>query len=581
METSISTLTERKKEMEAFTLLLSEAVKETDDEEIKQHVRDFLAEAAEAYRFFVAGREKTGRTTLLRNCFFEGNLETLGQEETEGILEIRYGAMDTVVQVENGYSRRFCTAKMLEGLVLYDIGGRNVYKSSRAGELAAGADVILAVFTAENIQDDYTWDFIEKNGISKRVVCILTRKDLYTPEEIDKKKRKLREYMQDLGISSPVFAVSDKDIAREGYEEIRAYICKNIIGQNPSENKRVEHFQKMVKLREELAVSVEKRSRQFREDSELLALLETRIREFYRGSAEEIDVLKKEVVQAIREEIENYRTGIIRQFDPGELRRNPNTKNKKAFMQWLSHEVERYERILNNRVDEKVQRVMRHYIARIDEVCEEMTEALQGRKSFLEETDRFYGSLAASKTTVVEKTRQVTELNHKEYMTLLSASVELFEKVWKERKRYELKMVAATGASTALTAVIGGGIGFVLLAAEGAVVGALVLGTVGYAVGKLLADKIYSGRMEDNVNQHIEEFNQNVTEIRENMEEQVLQRLDELFQSEFQMLDRNLLQFRTMTNIDAQNVPLLENKLQEMNALFKQITEKEECYEYC
>lgn len=418
----------------------------------------------------------------------------------------------------------------------------------------------------------------------KRVVSILTRKDLYTPEEIDKKKRKLREYMQDLEISSPVFAVSDKDIAREGYEEIRAYICKNIIGQNPSENKRVEYFQKMVKLREELAVSVEKRSRQFREDSELLALLETRIREFYRGSVEEIDVLKKEVVQAIREEIENYRTGIIRQFDPRELRRNPNTKNKKAFMQWLSHEVERYERILNNRVNEKVQRVMRHYIARIDEVCEEMTDALQGRKSFLEETDRFYGSLAASKTTVVEKTRQVTELNHKEYMTLLSASAELFEKVWKERKRYELKMVAATGASTAVTAVIGAVIGFVFCA-DAAVVGALVLGTVlgtvGYEVGKRLADKVYSGRMEDNVNQYIEEFNQNVTEIRENMEEQVLQRLDELFQSEFQMLDRNLLQFRTMTNIDAQNVPLLENKLQEMNALFKQITEKEECYEYC
>lgn len=590
MEIEIGTLVERKKDMEAFTAVLNEMVKGTDDEEVKQYVSSFLAKTAEAYCFFVAGREKTGRTSLLRNCFLDGDLEALGAGETEGIQEIRYGAMEGRMQIEAGHTRCFVTNSALDGMVLYDIGGKNVYKSRRAGELAEKADVILAVFSSENIQDEYVWDFIEEHAIGKRVVCVLTKADLYTPEEIKKKKQKLQGYMEDMGIFSPVFSVSNKDGFDRGYEDLRAYICKNIIGINPAEEKRKENFHAMQRLREELTASIEKRNLQFQKDQKLLQRLDNRIRDFYSGQQKEIEGLKADIIRVIQEEIENYSSSIIRQFDPGELRRNPNTQNKKAFMQWLSHEVERYERILNNRVNEKVQRVMRHYILQIDEVCEEMTASLQERESLLEENDRFYGSLAAGKATIVERTRQVTELNHKEYVTLLSASEELFDKVWKARRRYELQMAAATASSTAVSAVGGGVVIAAVMtwagvsvggALAGAVIGGLVLGTLGYNLGKRFADIYFSGRMAENVSRYIEEFRTEAAEISRNLEKQTMERLDELFDNEFQLLDKNFLQFRTTTNIDAKNIPLLEAQLQEMNLLFNQIMEKEGCYEYC
>lgn len=571
--------------MEACAVLLQDVLKETDDEKVKGEVRTFLSEISQAYRFFVVGAEKSGRTTLLRNCFLEGDEQLLPREETGGIWEIRYGAREAVLQVADGYNRRFISHAILDGIALIDAGGPGVYKREQSSELARGADVILAVFSAENVQEEYTWNFIERNAVGKKVICVLTKSDLYPPEIIEKKKRQLLDYMRDLGMSAPVFAVSDRQDSQAAYREITAYVRRNIIGQNPTEQKRQNNFYALVRIQNTLNESVEKRVRQYAEDKRILSLMEARIRTFYEGQEEKIRTLKDDVARVIREEIGRYRDSILRQFDPKELKRNPNTGSKKVFMDWLRHEVERYETILNNRVSEQTNKVMRHYIAEIDDICRDLQDYLESRDVILADTDAFYGSLAKSRTTAVSHTRQVTLASHEDYMTLLAVSEELFDKVWAARRKRDSQVAVTTTVSTVATGIAGGAAALLLApeaaAFTAAVVAALVLGTAGYEAGKKLADMLFDGKMEKNTEKYIEEFKTNIEATRELMESRTLERLDELFDSEFRALDKNLLQFRSMTNIDAKNVPLLESRMQEFGSLMEQFEREGTIYEYC
>lgn len=584
MGNEIVSLTKQLKHMEEYAVLLSEVAKSTDDEKIKQDVKQFLTEVSKGYRILVVGGEKTGRTTVLRNCFADGAENIIACEETIGVSEVRYGVQDAIISVENGYTRKFITNTALEGLVLTDVGSRELYRTELVRNLALSADVIVTVFSAENIQDDYVWDFIEKNALGKKVVCVMTKADLYPSDVVEKKRNKLLGYMLDLKLSTPVFAVSDTEDGQNGYGAVKKYIRSNVIGINPAEQKRQDNFQRLLKLQKEIKTSSEKRCRQFETDRKILLVMDERIKSFYDTQDAQINELKREVIQVIGEEIFNYQNSILKQFDPKELNRNPNTRDKKTFMEWLCHEVDRYERILNNRVEEKTRKVMRYYISQIDEVCTDVQKWIESREKVLEESDRFFGTIAQSKTTIVKNAVRVTEQTHEEYLTLMNVTEELFDKVWAARRKYDLQTTVTTAAGTAT----GAAIPIVAAVAKGAailspktLILALVLGTVCYEAGKVLAEKFFDGSLVKNTQACVDEFKEKLAATRIEMENQVTARLDELFENEFRSLDKNFLQFRTATNIDAQNIPLLEEKLQKMDDILEQYRKEENIYEYC
>lgn len=581
MDSELTTMLDYRKNTEKFTVVLNDVLKETDDEKLKQEVQGYLAEIAQTFHFFVIGAEKTGRTTFLRNCFMDGDETILPQEETNGVLELHYGAQDIAFQVEENYVRKFTTNPVMEGMVLIDIGNREIYKKERAIELAKKADVIFAVFSSENIQDEYTWEFIEKNAVRKKVICVLNKSDLYSDEIVKNKEKKLQSYMSDINLETPIFTISDQGDNKKSYEAIKSYMRRNIIGQNPTEQKKQNNFLALVKAHDALKASVEKRLKQYEEDQRILTAMEGRIKEFYDDHEKDILTLKENIVLVIREEINNYQNSILRQFDPKELFHNPNTKDKKAFMDWLHHEVERYETILNNRVSEQTNKILRHYIMDINDICMELQEQLESRHTFIEDNDPFYGSLAKSRTTAVMKVRHIAQENHEEYMTLLEVSEELFNKAWNARKKRDMCVgTTKTAVATATTAAVG----VAVLLSSGlvpAIVSGLALGAVGYEAGKHLAEMYFDGKLTQNMEKYIAEFKESIAKTRELMENKTLNSLDELFEGEFKTLDKSLLQMRSMNNIDTVSVPCLENKMQELGTLMEKLLKEKEDYGYC
>ncbi|MBQ9134559.1 MAG: GTPase domain-containing protein [Lachnospiraceae bacterium] len=590
METEITCLTKHRRQMEDYAVLLNTLLKDTDDENIKSEAKSFLTDVSQIYRILVVGGENTGRTTVLRNCFAKGDELTFPREKTIGIREFRYSVQEAVVPVENGYIRQFVANPDLEGLALFDMGNRETYQSETTQKLAVNADVIVAVFSPENIQDDYVWDFIEKNALGKKVVCVLTKADLYPSEIIEQKKKKLLGYMQDAKLVTPVFAVSDTADMSNGYDIVQKYIRSNIIGANPAEQKKQEQFQAMLTLQKDFRSSVEKRCQQFETDHQLLMQIDACIRDFYDTQETKISSLKKEVSDVIFEEITKYQNTILKQFEPSELNRNPNIENKKAFMKWMQNEMDHSEHILNNRVNAKKDQVLRHYLADIDDVCTKLNNWLVCREITLSEKDLFFGTISQSKSTITNRTIQVMEQNHKEYQTIINASEELLNQMLAARNRYELQTTVTTGAATiagAATPIVVASTlktvtGVTLLAAQPAavVVLTLVLGSLCYEAGKHIADIYFSGKLVKNTEKYIAEFRTKIAEARTALEGEVMTQLDELFENEFRSLDRNLLSFRTATNIDAKNIPLLKSRLEELDSFMEQFLKENTGYEY-
>lgn len=80
---------------------------------------------------------------------------------------------------------------------------------------------------------------------------------------------------------------------------------------------------------------------------------------FYRQQQDKVKRLKSEVFSVIRQEIDSYRECIIKKLEPKKLQNDMDVSDKRAFKEWLQHELEKRERILKQKVQDQTQRVMR------------------------------------------------------------------------------------------------------------------------------------------------------------------------------------------------------------------------------
>ena len=179
---------QEKLDLEEILSRLKEVLKDTDDKESKDKIEAAIQQVSAAYRILVVGAEESGRTSLLEHIFMEEASGSEGsiRKKTHGIEEIRFGAAEAALTIDETLTRRFSTNKRLEGLALTDIGEGSFYEDPRVIAMAADSQAVLAVFSSENIQNPKVWSFIETYCQNKKIVCILNKSDLYPPEIMEK-----------------------------------------------------------------------------------------------------------------------------------------------------------------------------------------------------------------------------------------------------------------------------------------------------------------------------------------------------------------------------------------------------------
>lgn len=598
-----NTLCERKEQFILTSLFeqMNDLLKDCDDAHEKEQIKKALQNMASPISYVVLGDEGVGKTSLLR-VIFQDILDVPDYMDVD-ICEYRWGEQKFTAAIQDGYVRNFQPSDNLRGLSVIDTKGlRTMTPTSleRICKLAKSCDVIIAVFEAGNIKCPKLWDVLE-NITSNRMIFLIAKCDLISEKELESNVEKLKKYMQESGISAPIFAVTTLEEKENRYmvplDKVRSYIREELIGQHPMLTKQAQNVENTRKLLVQLHGSFELRKKQYESDAAILHKINQSMDAYVMKHKEIIHSFTQKLAAEIGTDIDNYEKEIISKMNPDKI--NERFRTQKDFEAYLNMVNDNYKTMMNNSVNRKTMVAIKSCMHDLEIIFQEATGYFNKREGILDLNDRFYGSLSTSRRQLITQTKETIVAAEQIYKTLSSASETLFMQIWEERKKYDQSIevrkklavaggtLAGTGASLATMkalevgffAVAKTGIVGLFTTAAAPVLGAALVGIgviVGAAAINTIAKKMFdpraAQRMKENTMICIEQFKAEVSNARRIMTEQVTMQVMELFENEVKAIDSCFTEFRMVVNIDEKRLPVLEERMLRIEKLMEQLS---------
>lgn len=598
---------EDKKLAQNMLQTVGELIKDSDAAEEKEMVKNFLQKISEAVTFVVVGDAGSGKSTFL-NELFDGVVCGNGAvQPTMGIREIKGGARDAELAVNPFYVRRFVADPKMEGISVIDTQGLDTLNDQECAEnirlFIKKSDVLFVVFDALHIRSFSVWEFLEEIDRGK-MIFVMTGCDKAEQQTLAGNRIKLQQYMAESDITAPVFMYSS--MGSDGIDPewnitvLKTYVQKNVLGETPTLTKQRQNLAHLEEMLGSLSKSFDLRKRQLESDQMILENINRTVDDFLNRNQSVVDRLKGELRNIISQEIDAYQAEIIKKMDPLKIReRCPGGPSEVEA--YLGAVNENYRNLMNAEISQTTQEAVRKYCAGLQDVFEEATGFFRKRQNLLDAEDKFYGSLEQSKKEMLYETDTMMVDLSQFYERLANASEELFMGVWKARGDYD-DALAKKGKKGAIAGGrVGAGLGTVVLATKTAAgVAAIVAGgekavaagvaaitsgalwpVIGVILGAVIISKLAKKMSKASAQKDmwavyeecVEEFKQEVSQIKEEMTEQVLQTVTEIFDREVRSMDNTFKDFRMAVNIDSRNVPLLETKLETVQNFMEQIAQ--------
>lgn len=586
-------LCERKEQIILTNLFeqVNDLLKDSDDANEKEQIKKTLQNISSPISYVILGDEGVGKTSLLQTIF-QDILDVSDYTDAD-ICEYKWGEQKNSITIQDGYVRKFQPVENLRGLSVVDTRGLNrMPKSSMAiiGDLAKSCEVVMAVVEAGNIKCHKLWDVLE-DVPSKKILLLMTKCDLISEKELEANIDKIKNYMRESGITAPIFAISTMEDGINNrnvtpLDKVRSYIRDELIGPHPIVTKQAQNVEDTRTLLTQLNNSFALRKRQYESDASILQKINRSMDAYVMKHKELIDDFTRKLEREIEADIDNYEREIISKMDPYKIKER--FKTQKDFEFYLDMVNDNYKTMMNDSINRKTMETIKSCMHDLEIIFQEATGYFNRRENILDLNDRFYGTLSTSRRQMVAYTKE-TILNAEQfYMTLSDASEMLFMQIWEKRKKYDQSIAtreklaksggAAVGAS--LAEVIGFNAG--LFAAEAGALSALsgvaLIGIgviVGAGVINAIAKKIFDPRaaqkMEENTRNCIEDYKAEVANTRKVMTQQVTMQVTELFENEVKTIDSCFAEFRMSVNIDEKRLPILEEKMLQIEKLLEQL----------
>lgn len=584
---------------EDFKLLLQDS----DATEEKEKVKISLKTMTDTTSYLVLGGQGVGKTSLL-NAVFQ-NIASFSDTFPGEMCEYRWGEQDVLTPVSNGVQKKFVTAENMRGISIVDTKGINQFSAemkSRVKEQIERSSAIFVVFSADSIRNPKLWDILE-GCPQKRMLFFLTKCDLLSQETLQSNIEKVKRYMKDSGISAPIFPVSVTASGSQGVadmEEVRTYIRENVIGKNPMLHKQMENVAEMRDIIVLLKDSFALRKQQYEFDYEILQKINQSLDDYMINHKKFLESFIGKVTAEINKDIDNYEREIISKLDPHKIKER--FKKREDFEAYLNMVNENYKTMMSDSINHKTIEAIKSCLRNLETIFKKATGYFNTRENILALNDKFYGSLSVSRRQMADETKEMVVSTEELYHTLSDASETLFMQIWNERKKHDTSIrmrrtlsfiggsTAGAGLGTAsgiaignaVTTVISGAAADAVSVATGALAGTLVGGIavialvgigviVGAALVNSIAKRLYdpkaANKMEENVRKCIEQFKEEVNRTRAEMIQQVTGQITTIFEDEIAYVDKCFMEFRISVNIDEKKIPLLDQKMQEVEEL--------------
>lgn len=432
---------------EDFKVLLQDS----DAAEEKETVKNSLKGMSETTAYLVLGDEGVGKTSLL-NAIFQ-DMAFFSDSFPGEMCEYRWGEQELLTPVSDGMQKKFVTAENMRGISIIDTKGINRFSAEfriKVQEQIERSSAVFVVFSADSIRSPKLWDALE-GCPQKRMLFFLTKCDLLSQEELQTNIEKVKRYMQDSGISAPVFPVSlttggdGQGVA--ALDEVRAYIRENVIGKNPTLHRQMENVAQMRKIIVQLKDSFALRKKQYESDYEILQEINRSLDDYMRNHKKFLDGFIGKVAAEINKDIDNYEREIISKLDPYKIKER--FQKREDFESYLNMVNENYRTMMGESINHKTVEAIRSCLRDLEMVFNEATGYFDTRESILALNDKFYGSLSVSRRKITDETKAVVASTGELYRTLSDASETLFMQIWDERKKYDTKIQSSKTISTA------------------------------------------------------------------------------------------------------------------------------------
>ncbi len=579
-------------------------LQDSDAEEEKKRIKNSLRKMTDNTTYIILGNEGVGKTSLLRAVF--QNVASFPDDLSGDLCEYRWGEQEVLTPIVDGMCKRFVTSENLKGISIIDTKGIDIIGDDTRKTIRKQIErssAVLVVFDVGNIRSPKLWDVIEECP-EKKMIFILTKCDLISEEALAQSIAKMKSYIQESGISAPLFAVNSSEnetiAGTVTLEYVRTYISEHVVGRNPMLNKQMENIQEMKHVLVQLRDSFALRKKQYTSDYEILLKINRSMDDFVLNHKQFLDKFINELKIEVNKDIDNYENEIISKLDPYKIKER--FRNKEDFQDYLTMVNENYKTMMSDSVNRKTIEAIKNCLRDLEIVFQEAVGYFNTRENILALNDKFYGSLSTGRKQMVNETREVIVSTGELYRTLSDASETLFMQIWEARKKYEasvsnvkniaqtagagLGAVGGVGAVTAIFAkqvtkevakkTLGATVKAVFVAHPIIMIGAtLTVAIIGGVALKHGAKNFFDPRMKDRLEETtrkcIEEFKAEVNQTRIRMIDQITAQITEIFEKELASVDGCFAEFRMGVNIDERKIPILEQRLLAVEDLLTKI----------
>lgn len=614
---------------ENFSTLLQDS----DAEKEKELIKNSLRKMTDNTTYMILGNAGAGKTALLRRIF--PDMAPFRDYLDSDLCEYRWGEQEMQTPIVDGMCRQFVVSENMKGISIIDTKGIDVISDHSRETMhlqIERSSTVFVVFDSGNIRSPKLWDVIE-GCPEKRMIFILTKCDLLPEENLAQNIKKLKDYMQESGISAPLFALnpSNRVIADTvSPEYIRTYISEHVVGKNPMLSRQMTNIQEMKQILVQLRDSFALRKKQYVSDYEILQKINQSMDNYVLNHKQFLNKFIDELKSEVNKDIDQYENEIISKLDPYKIKER--FKNRDDFQDYLNMVNENYKTMMSDSVNRKTIEAIKSSLRDLEIVFQEAVGYFNKRENILTLNDKFYGSLSTGRKQMVNETRDVIVATSELYRTLSDASETLFMQIWEARKKYDTNArnvsiaSAVTGAATGgaiatagVLAAVSSAAGATATAATGtaaataagaaaagataaeatalgassgtAVAGTAATGAAALSLGSVLIiavaviagaivlnkiaksffDPRNENKLEETARKCIEEFRAEVNQTRIRMIDQITTQITEIFENELASVDGCFAEFRMGVNIDERKLPMLEQKLSTVEDLLLQI----------
>ena len=230
------------------------------------------------FLFVIAGEVNAGKSSFVNALLGAEVCATSHEICTNDVQKITYGETEKIIDnPDEKFATREFPADILKQITIVDTPGTNSKELDHqiiTEKFIPHANLIMFVFMTENIHAETAWNLFRniKDKWGKKVVFVLTKKDMYTPEQQESYKSTLRRYVQNEGIEDPKIFVTSSfqeekgETEQSGFAPLREFINEEVLN-NAASEKIKDDYKTLNSLFGQLKGEFDIRRQQFENDN--------------------------------------------------------------------------------------------------------------------------------------------------------------------------------------------------------------------------------------------------------------------------------------------------------------------------